>query len=188
MGKNLANEIREIILPNVESVSADDIDVGILARERLNANTGLTKDDDPLSHFCVYFAGYDPNEHELFLGHHKKANLWLFNGGHIDANETTSIAVKREIGEEWGVDVPDEIIGGAQLLTTTNINNPPQVCKTHFEIWYFIPLSKNTFSPKKSILEKEFYNMDWFPVDKAMRIAIDPNTRLGIGKISAKFD
>lgn len=52
-----------------------------LARAR---EENLSRDENPESHFCVYFAAHDPTARELFLGHHKKSNLWIFNGGHID--------------------------------------------------------------------------------------------------------
>lgn len=44
-------------------------------------NGNLTKDEDSESHFCVYFVAYDPEVKQIFIGHHKKSGLWLFNGG-----------------------------------------------------------------------------------------------------------
>jgi hypothetical protein len=80
----LATELKEIIginFPNEEIAKRflDRLEQGI-----------LTKDENPVSHFCAYFSAYDPKVKEIFIGHHNKLGLWLFNGGHIDEGETTN--------------------------------------------------------------------------------------------------
>ena len=60
----------------------------------------LTRDENPTSHFCVYFSAFDPKSQKVFIGFHKKSRLWLFNGGHMDKGETPMEAIKREMGEE----------------------------------------------------------------------------------------
>lgn len=95
----------------------------------------LTRDENPKIHFCVYFAAYDPSAKQIFLGHHKKSGLWLFNGGHIDEGETVWEALKREIAEEWGIETPIERMKPPRLLTLTEIENPAkQTCKLHYDI------------------------------------------------------
>lgn len=37
--------------------------------------SALTRDENALTHLCVYFAAYDPKNKQVFIGHHKKANL-----------------------------------------------------------------------------------------------------------------
>lgn len=64
----------------------------------------LTREENPISHFCVFLAGIDSTSKEVFIGHHKKSDKWLFNGGHIERSETPFEAVKREMAEEWGTD------------------------------------------------------------------------------------
>ena len=44
----------------------------------------ITRDENPKSHVCVYFAAYDPRAKQVFIGHHKKSGFWLFNGRNID--------------------------------------------------------------------------------------------------------
>jgi len=39
----------------------------------------ITRDENPKSHFCIYFAAYDPTAKKVFIGHHKKSGFWLFN-------------------------------------------------------------------------------------------------------------
>lgn len=115
--------------------------------QRLNEGR-LTKDENSESHFCVYFAAYDKDNKKIFIGHHKKSGLWLFNGGHIDNSETLRQAVNREIGEEWGIEADKFVIKDPELLTITEINNPTkQKCRFHFDIWHFIPVDSETFKP-----------------------------------------
>ncbi|HVO28865.1 MAG TPA: hypothetical protein VMT81_02700, partial [Candidatus Paceibacterota bacterium] len=48
----------------------------------------LTRDEDPATHFCVYFLPYNPATKQIFMVHHKKAGIWLAPGGHIDRGES----------------------------------------------------------------------------------------------------
>lgn len=49
--------------------------------------------------------GYVFNEDKVLLIHHKKLNMWLPVGGHIEPNETPDDALIREIKEETNLDV-----------------------------------------------------------------------------------
>jgi 8-oxo-dGTP pyrophosphatase MutT (NUDIX family) len=141
----------------------------------------LTKEENPQSHFCVYFAAYDPEAEEIYMGHHKKSGLWLFNGGHIDVGETIGETLAREINEEWGLMASDFEIKDPELLTITEIDNPTkQPCKFHFDIWHFIPVKKDIFWPDPAKLAEEFHEIRWLKPDEAKKIALDPNTIKGI--------
>lgn len=153
------------------------------------ANKGhFTRDKNPRAHFCVYFAAFDPNAKQVFIGHHKKSDLWLFNGGHIDKGELPSEALKREISEEWGNGITIPNAYSPTLLTITKINNPTkQTCRLHYEIWNFISLNKNTFSPDAALLETEFHQTGWKTIQEAKELITDSNTLLAIKKIENLF-
>jgi 8-oxo-dGTP pyrophosphatase MutT (NUDIX family) len=140
----------------------------------------LTRDENPQTHYCVYFAGIDSETGKFFVGHHKKSGLWLFNGGHIDKGETPREAVLREIGEEWGdiekTGLTKEAVGKPELLTITTIKDPDFPCKKHYDIWFFIRLNKDLFKPDKEKLEKEFYKTKWVSLDEARKLIVDPAT------------
>ena len=137
----------------------------------------LTRDENPSSHFCVYFSGYDPRTKHIFIGHHKKSDLWLFNGGHIDRGETPIEALRREVSEEWGPHIALKDIPSPSLLSITDIDNPTkQPCRRHYEISYFIPLDEDTFEPDAHLLAKEFYQWGWKSLPEAKKIITDPNT------------
>lgn len=148
----------------------------------------LTRDENPITHFCVYFAAYDSENQQVFIGHHKKSGLWLFNGGHIDEGELPLEALEREVKEEWGENV--HLDGGYEpsLLTITEINNPTkQKCRLHYDIWYFISLNRNTFTPDESLLEKEFHQTGWKLAGEAKGLIDDVNTLTALAEIGKLF-
>lgn len=170
----LAIELEELIARKFS-----DDEVAQIYLERLEQGN-LTKKENPESHFCTYFAPYDPAAKEIFLGHHKKADKWLFNGGHIDPAENLRDALKREISEEWGLDFADFKIEEPQLLTICPIYNPTkQPCLSHFDIWHFISVDKNAFNPDKEKLAEEFHEAKWFSFEEAMKLNTDDNQRKG---------
>jgi 8-oxo-dGTP pyrophosphatase MutT (NUDIX family) len=148
----------------------------------------LTRDESPSSHFCVYFAAYDLVNKEVFIGHHKKSGLWLFNGGHIDQGETPEEALIREMGEEWGVEIDFQNIGEPKLLTITPIKQLTIKCTRHYDIWYFVPVSKSSFSPDKEKLDTEFYTTGWKTVKEAKNLISDPNTLKAISELEILFN
>src|SRR6185369_9101284 len=95
----LALELEDLIK---RKFSSDETALKYLERIKLG---NLTKKENPQSHFCTYFAPYDPKAKQVFIGHHKKAGIWLFNGGHVDEGETLRDTLNREIDEEWGLDM-----------------------------------------------------------------------------------
>ncbi len=171
-------------LENIISAVGADNCVRSAFELRIKENK-FSESEDPFSHFCVYFPAYDPQNKLVFIGHHKKSGLWLFNGGHIEKDESPHSALKREISEEWGIDIEIGNNIKPELLTITKIENNPagRPCKEHYDIWFFMSQDSKTFAPDKNLLEKEFYQIGWKTFGEARLLAKDPNTFLGIDKI-----
>jgi len=132
----------------------------------------LTKEENSKSHLCAYFAAHDSKAKQVFIGHHKKSGLWLFNGGHIDGDETIKEALNREIKEEWGLDGNDFKISLPEFLTITEIDNPTkQPCNFHFDLWCFVAVDKNNFVPSEARLFEEFHEYGWKNLDEARNLA-----------------
>lgn len=143
-----------------------------------------SREENQLSHLCVYFAAYDLAKKRVFVGHHKKSGLWLFNGGHVDKGETPEEALQREIGEEWGLVATELSYGKPQLLTVTHIpDTQPIFCREHFDVWYFIDVDSSTFTPDLEKLATEFYENRWLTLDRVKQYVIDPNTLLAISRM-----
>lgn len=177
MSERLAGQLRDIV---DETECNFEIRQGFLSRIE---EGNLTRDENQESHFCAYFAGYDPENGQVFVGHHIDSGLWLFNGGHIDKGETVREAVAREMREEWGEGVYTVEIPNPSLLTVTEIDQERVECKRHFDIWHFVPLSSEGFNPDQSKLEKEFYEIGWKTLDEARELVTQKNTLLAIEKI-----
>lgn len=148
----------------------------------------LTRDENPITHFCVYFAAYDPEYRQVFIGHHRKSGLWLFNGGHIDEGELPLEALEREVKEEWGEKIRLDGNYKPSLLTITEISNPAkQKCRLHYDIWYFVPLRKRSFTPDEGLLAKEFHQTGWKTIEEAKGLIKDANTRIALEEIKNLF-
>lgn len=63
----------------------------------------IAKPATPDPHLVAYFLLIDQDEQRLLLVEHKKANLWLPAGGHVELNEHPKETVSREILQELGV-------------------------------------------------------------------------------------
>lgn len=182
MSKRLRAHLKRL----VEQVAGEE---GVKIKFSKRAEEGaLTRDENPQTHFCVYFAAFDPKNQQVFIGHHKKSGLWLFNGGHIDEGEMPLEALEREVGEEWGKSIQLDRSYDPSLLTITEINNPTkQKCRLHYDIWYFIPLNKDTFTPEEDLLEKEFYQTGWKTNSEARQLIKDINTLSALDEIEKHF-
>lgn len=150
-------------------------DLAVKFHERLECGN-LTRDEDPQSHFCVFFAVVDTNEEEVYLGDHIKSGLWLFNGGHIDKGETPQQAFVREAMEELGLEIAGEDVNFPEFLTITDIDNPPQICRKHYDFWFFVRVNKNDFKVDPEVVKKEFNKACWLRIPDARKKRIHLST------------
>lgn len=135
-----------------------------------------TRDENPKSHFCVYFLPYNSKNRNVLIVHHKKSGLWLSPGGHIDKNESLLEALNREIGEELGVKEFFEDEPLPFLLTITQIENVVHPCKTHYDVWYLIPTDGSNFNLDPA----EFHDTKWLDIKQAKKIVGDQPNRTAL--------
>ena len=106
--------------------------------------------------------GYVIHDEKILLIHHKKLDLWLPVGGHIDENETPDEALLREIREEVGLEV--------KILNQTDIPFEGNM-KKHLAIPFCKPLNPENlqidFNELKNYrwFSKEELNEDCVPID-----------------------
>lgn len=104
---------------------------------------------------------------KVLLIFHKKHNMWLQIGGHIELNEDPDEALFREVKEECGLDI--EIIGerqpkfeikGTKFLYTPAFMNIHDINETHKHIGliYFAKAKSDKFI----LSEREHNDIRWF--------------------------
>src|SRR3989344_5513030 len=110
---------------------------------------------------------YITNESRVLLILHKKLNMWLPIGGHIELNEDSDEALFREVKEECGLDVellgekPQIVSPGTKFLITPAFLDIHEVTPTHKHIAfrYFATSKSSQFS------NVEHDDMRWFSME-----------------------
>ena len=147
----------------------------------------ISRDENITSHICCFFGAVDKKSKQVFIGSHKKSGLWLFNGGHLDKNELPQETVVREMGEEWGYVPVSEKELKPEHLTIVNFENHVQACKKHFDIWFFILVDKNNFTPDKSLLSLEFHEIKWVDLKEAKKLCHGQYSMTALEYIEKKY-
>ena len=159
------DDIAKVIVPSI----CDSPETFARYQKRVEEGT-YTRDENPASHFCVYFLPYNPKTKEVFITLHKKSGLWISPGGHIDRGETLFQTLNREIQEELGMANYFAQPQQPFLLTITPIENPVQPCKFHFDIWFLLQTDGKDFQ----VDPKEFHTTQWVSFAEARRLVTDP--------------
>lgn len=143
----------------------------------------LTRDEHPPTHFSVYFLPINSISKRVFLVHHKKANIWLSPGGHVDRGEYPEQTLAREIREELGISYLFTSPPRPFLFTIVDINDEKFPCKTHFDLWYAIETEGQDFQ----IDPVEFYETRWLAIPEARTLVTDPSNLYALQKIEKGF-
>jgi 8-oxo-dGTP pyrophosphatase MutT (NUDIX family) len=159
--------LNEEIINCVNNLKDEDFSLRQKYLQRV-AEGNLTRDENPVTHFCVYFFPFNPVAKQVFLVHHKKANKWIPPGGHINKGENLWQALNREISEELGVSEYFKEQPIPFLLTITPINQS-FTCKEHFDVWFLLKTNGADFQ----VNAREFYNTGWFSRADAKEIVVD---------------
>ncbi|MFA6161464.1 MAG: NUDIX domain-containing protein [Patescibacteria group bacterium] len=144
----------------------------------------LTRDENPESHFDVYFLPVNSRTKQVFIVHHKKSGLWLSPGGHIDKGETPYQAVNRETAEELGVQNFFKQEPQPFLFSIVDIDRQHQACKSHFDLWYKLETDGSDFN----VDPKEFYNTKWMTIPEAREIVKDLSNLQALDRVEFTFN
>ncbi len=138
----------------------------------------IQKPDVPNKHLVSYFVVFDENSKKILLCDHKKANLWLPTGGHIELNEDPKETVRRECFEELGIQA-DFLYETPIFLTSTQTNGFTGV---HIDVslWYILKADSGAFL---DFDKEEFHDVAWFDMDNIPYSKSDPH----MGRFIKKF-
>lgn len=138
----------------------------------------IAKPATPDTHLVSYFVLIDQIENKVLLADHKKAELWLPAGGHVEPNEHPKETVKREILEELSIDA-DFLSTDPFFLTVTKTVGSTAV-HTDVSLWYIL---RGQASNLLKYDDAEFHQIRWFsPIDIPYTRA-DPHMKRLIQKL-----
>lgn len=168
MVKDLVHEIDKLLNLPYQINEA----VYVAFRKRLQEGK-ITRNENEQSHFGIHFLPFNKLHKKVFIVHHKKSNLWLTPGGHIEKSDTRiADALIREADEELGYKINKSEIGVPFLLTIKNIENPGWPCRKHYDIWFVIQTDGRGFR----VNMEEFYSVQWLGFSEARVLIVDTNT------------
>lgn len=174
----LADQLRKVVNPSL----CDEEQVYLDFLQRIEKGN-LTRDENEKSHFCIYFLPYNPDTKEIFITYHKKSGLWISPGGHIEKGETLLDTLNREIKEELGLNLSDGEVDAPFMISITEIDNPPQPCRAHYDIWYLIQTDGGDFN----IDSREFHESRWVTLNQARELITDPNNIKALNLLEQKL-
>lgn len=138
----------------------------------------IEKPATPDTHLVAYFVIVSPEMDQVLLVDHKKAELWLPPGGHVDPGEDPKETVRREAKEELGIDAKFMFDEPILLTVTKTVGNIER--HTDVSLWYLLkgdPRQVLDYDPN------EFNQIRWFGIDKIPFEKSDPHMKRFIQKM-----
>jgi len=175
-------------MPLVQEINkitpTDDLEAGHkkFALDWIESGAGLyriKKPATPNPHLVSYFAPIDTANRKILLVHHRKANLWLPPGGHVEPDEHPREAAAREMEEE--LSAPAIFLQESPIfLTVTQTANDPNP-HTDVSLWYLVEGSSER---EYNYDEGEFHQIGWFSLDNPPTEKSEPHLTRFLDKCS----
>lgn len=141
----------------------------------------LEKPAIPPKHLVSYFVLIDEEARKVLLVDHKKAQLWLPSGGHVELDEHPADAAVRECLEELGVIA--EFWQRAPLFITSTVTVGLTAGHTDVSLWYVF---KGDHQQIYSFDAEEFEAIRWFGFDEIPYDRTDPHMARFMAKLRGK--
>lgn len=138
----------------------------------------VAKPATPPKHLVSYFAVVDASH--ILLVDHKKAQLWLPPGGHVECGEHPRATVVRELKEELGFSPTQDV--AAPLMITCTETVGLTAGHTDVSLWYVV-----RYDREQSINfdRLEFSAVRWFPFGEVPYERSDPHMKRFIRKLDS---
>ncbi len=138
----------------------------------------IEKPATPDTHLVAYFVIASLEMNQILLVDHKKAELWLPPGGHVDPGEDPKETVRREAKEELGIDAEFLFDEPLLLTVTKTVGNVAE--HTDVSLWYLLKGDPNQvldYDPH------EFHQIHWFGINEIPFEKSDPYMKRFIEKM-----
>lgn len=142
----------------------------------------IEKPASPPIHLVSYFLIFSPEQSKILLVDHKKAELWLPPGGHVEQGEDPKETVLREAKEELGIEAEFLFEEPLFVTVTKTVGNVAQ--HTDVSLWYVLK-----WNPDEPMTydKDEFHQIRWFEINEIPFERSDPHLRRFIEKMICKF-
>lgn len=176
----IRDEIRDSIsaIRPLDDIERQHIDFAIKWIESGVEIFRTEKPATPPTHLVSYFLIFAPEQSKVLLVDHKKAELWLPAGGHVEPGEHPKETVIREVQEELGIEAVFLFEDPLFVTVTKTVGNVIQ--HTDVSLWYVLK-----WHPDDPINydKDEFNQIQWFGIDKIPFERSDPHLRRFIEKM-----
>ncbi|MBA3816072.1 MAG: NUDIX domain-containing protein [Parachlamydiaceae bacterium] len=139
----------------------------------------MAKPSTPETHLVSYFVIASPDMSQILLVDHKKTELWLPPGGHVDPGEDPHETVRREAKEELGIEAEFFFDKPLLLTVTQTVGNVAK--HTDVSLWYLLKCDPS-LSFDYDI--NEFNQIRWFSIDEIPFEKSDPHMKRFLQKMS----
>ena len=132
----------------------------------------------PDPHLVSYFVVIDKSANKILLVDHKKAELWLPPGGHVEVGEHPMETVKREAWEELQLEA--KFVFNKPIFSTVTTTVGPTAGHTDVSLWFVLE-GDSLLSLEYD--REEFNRIEWFDLDNLPYHRSDPHMRRFVEKI-----
>lgn len=177
---DIRDEIRHsvAIIQPIDSLEKQHIDFVVHWIESEAEIFRIEKPATPPMHLVSYFLVFSSGHFKVLLVDHKKAELWLPPGGHVEPCEHPRETVIREAKEELGIDAKFLFEDPLFVTVTETVGNVIQ--HTDVSLWYVL---KGNSDDPLIYDESEFNQIRWFEIDEIPFEKSDPHLRRFIKKM-----
>lgn len=137
----------------------------------------IAKPSTPNPHLVSYFVIIDPLRKKILLTDHKKANLWLPSGGHVEIDEHPKETVVREAIEELQLQA-DFLLHDPLFLSVSETVG----ANKHHDISLWYVLQADSGQPL-CYDEEEFHGIRWFDMNAIPYGRSDPHMSRFVNKL-----
>jgi 8-oxo-dGTP diphosphatase len=136
----------------------------------------------PPIHLVSYFLVFSPDELKVLLVDHKKAELWLPTGGHVEPGEDPKETVVREAKEELGIQAEFLYEEPFFITVTETVGNVAK--HTDVSLWYVL---KGHTEEVLAYDKEEFHQIQWFAIEAIPFERSDPHLGRFIQKLKGSY-
>jgi NTP pyrophosphohydrolases including oxidative damage repair enzymes len=133
----------------------------------------------PDKHLVAYFLLFDEEAKKVLLVDHKKAQLWLPTGGHVEIDEHPRAAALRECQEELGIAA--ELWHPEPIFLTSTKTVGLTAGHTDVSLWYVM---RGSSEQGYHFDAEEFNCINWFGFNTIPYATSDPHMRRFISKFT----